>query len=203
MRIFVVCLLLMISSLSVAQTGFQEGKHYEVVAKDRSSRIEVTEFFSLFCGHCFQFEALIDTLKASLKPEATFQKSHVSYLPRDNEQAQKAIVKAFLTMRELEKEEELTKQFFAAIHVKGLKMDTIEEIKKIFLANDVNETAFDMIFNSEEIAYRADEMSKLWLEKKVSSVPTFLVNGKYLINMQSLSNIGELIALTNYLLEKE
>ncbi|MBO3700128.1 thiol:disulfide interchange protein DsbA/DsbL [Roseivirga sp. E12] len=203
MRILTICLVLTLTAVSLqAQKTFQEGKHYEVVSQEKSMRIQVTEFFSLFCGHCFQFEALVDTLEASLGSEAIFRKSHVDYLPRDNEKAQFDIVKAFVTMGELDMEKELTRQFFAAIHAKGMKMDTPEEIKKIFLANDVNEVEFDRLFNGEEVEYRAKEMAKLWEEKKVTNVPTLVVNGMYKIEMGSVRSLQELIDLTNYLLAK-
>ncbi len=203
MRVLAICLVLTMASVSLqAQKTFKEGKHYEVVSQEKSMRIQVTEFFSLFCGHCFQFEALIDTLEASLGSEAILVKSHVDYLPRDNEQAQLDIVKAFVTMRELDMEKELIKQFFAAIHVKGMKMDTPEEIKKIFLANEVDELEFDRLFNGEEVEYRAKEMAKLWEEKKVTNVPTLVVNGMYKIDIGSVRTLQELIDLTNYLLAK-
>ena len=186
-----------------AQSEFQEGKHYEVVAQKLTEKPTVTEFFSLYCSHCFQFEPLIDTIKTSLVAGTTFEKSHVNYLPRDNQEAQEAIVKAFATMQELGIEDDLSKQFFAAIHLKGMNLDSAEDIKQIFLANGISEKKFNKVYNSRSVADKALFMAKHWEDKQVKNVPTLLVNGKYLINMQSLNNVGELISLTNYLLEKK
>ena len=44
----------------LGQNDFKEGVHYDIVSDKKSESPVVTEFFSLFCGHCFQFEPLID-----------------------------------------------------------------------------------------------------------------------------------------------
>jgi thiol:disulfide interchange protein DsbA len=45
-------------------------------------------------------------------------------------------------------------------------------------------------------------MSTLWDEKKVTNVPTLVVNGMYKIDMGSVASLDELISLTNFLLKK-
>lgn len=203
MRVLTICLVLILSTLSLsAQKTFKEGKHYEVVSDQKTAQPTVTEFFSLYCSHCFQFEALVDTLAASLRGGAQFEKSHVNYLPRDNEETQFGIVKAFVAMQDLGMQKELTAQFFAAIHMKGIDIDSVDDIKQIFLANDVSEEKFKALFNDPDLINRAMAMSKLWEEKKVTNVPTLVVNGMYKIDMGSVRTLQQLIDLTNYLLAK-
>ncbi len=203
MRTLALYLILTLSSVSAfAQASFEEGKHYEIVAEQKTATPTVTEFFSLFCGHCFQFEALVDTVSASLKPGTKFEKSHVSYIPRDNQEVQKAIVKAFVAMNDLGKQKELSRQFFAAIHLKGVKFETEKDVKQIFIANDISESEVTKLFNDKDLIKRAIVMSREWEKKKVTNVPTLVVNGKYKINMASLTSLDQLIALTNHLLEK-
>ena len=43
---------------------------------------------------------------------------------------------------------------------------------------------------------KAKAMSELWLEKRVTSVPTLVVNDKYKVNMNSVTSLDELIELT-------
>lgn len=203
MRILTICLILTLSSAGLlAQKTFEEGKHYEVVADQKTDVPTVTEFFSLYCGHCFQFEALVDTVEASLIAGAKFEKSHVNYIPRNNPEAQLGIVKAFLAMQDLGMQKELSAQFFAAIHMKGIQIDSVDDMKQIFLANDVSEEKFQKLFNDPDLIKRATAMSTEWEKKKVTNVPTLVVNGKYKIEMGSVKSLEELISLTNYLLEK-
>ncbi|OEJ99541.1 thiol:disulfide interchange protein DsbA/DsbL [Roseivirga misakiensis] len=185
-----------------AQTTFEEGKHYEIVSTEKSNESIVTEFFSLYCGHCFQFEPLIDQLKAGLKEGTKFEKSHVNYLPRNNEEAQFGIVKAFVAMQDLGMQKDLVPQFFAAIHIKNINLDSEEDIKQIFLANGVSEDKFKKVYTNPDLIKRATEMSTLWSKKSVDNVPTLVVNGMYKIDINSVRSLAELISLTNYLLEK-
>jgi thiol:disulfide interchange protein DsbA len=203
MRILTICLILTLSSAALfAQKSFEEGKHYEVVSDQKTATPTVTEFFSLYCGHCFQFEALVDTVKASLVKGAKFEKSHVNYIPRNNPEVQLGIVKAFIAMQDLGMQKELTAQFFAAIHMKGIQIDSVDDIKQIFLANDVSEEKFQKLFSDPNLIKRAIAMSTLWDEKKVTNVPTLVVNGMYKIDMGSVASLDELISLTNFLLKK-
>lgn len=203
MRILTICFVLTLSSVALfAQTNFDEGTHYEVVADQKTAGSTVTEFFSLYCGHCFSFESLVDNFKGALTKGTKFEKSHVDYIPRDNREMQFAIVKAFVAMQDLGMEKELSSQFFAAIHVQGIKIDSVDDIKQIFLANDISSAKFDKLFNDPSLIERAKVMSKLWIDKKITNVPTLVVNGKYKLNMTSVKSFDELVALTNYLLTK-
>lgn len=186
----------------VQQGKFEEGVHYKVVSEKASEEPEVTEFFSLYCGHCFQFEAYIDTLKTSING-AKFQKSHVSYMPQDDPEQALAIVKAFVMMEELEKTPELSKQFFARIHLGEEPLTDLAGIKEIFEANEVSPSEFDKLFASKNINDKAEDMVQLWQDREIMSVPTIVVNDKYRINMGSVSSMDELIELTNSLLVKK
>ena len=186
-----------------AQFTFEENNHYTVVAEQKTAKPEVKEFFSLFCSHCFQFEPFMDSVQAALPKGMKLEKSHVDYLPRNDEEMQNLIVRAFLVMRELNMESDLVKQFFAAYHIKGVEFKTQEDLKQLFVANDVPGDKFDALMSNKRIAQEAEAMSALWEEKKVLSVPTIVVNGKYRINMSTLKNVNELKAITLELLTKD
>jgi len=189
--------------LAQAQFKFEEGKQFTVIADEKTAEPEVKEFFSLLCGHCFQFEPFMDSLQAALPNGLKLEKSHVSYMPQNDPEMQKTIVKAFLTMREMGKEKELVRQFFAAYHVQGVEFKMQDDIKKIFEANDISGTQFDQMMASSEITSKAKAMAALWEEKQIESVPTLVVNGKYRINMGTLKSLDEMKAITLELLSKD
>ena len=124
-------LLLVICISAHAQFAFEKDKHYTVVADQKTSKPEVKEFFSLFCSHCFQFEPFMDSLQTVLPSDLKLIKSHVSYLPKDNPEMQQLIMRAFLTMRVIDKEKEFIKQFFAAYHIKQVDFKTQEDLKQL------------------------------------------------------------------------
>ena len=186
-----------------AQSPFQEGTHFDVLDKEKSEKPMVKEFFSLFCGHCFQFEPFIDSLQHTLPKEVTFTRSHVDYIPRDNKAVSFGIVKAYNVMLDLNKEEELRRAFFVAIHLGQDPIDTEAKIKQIFLDQGVEEATFDELYSSQSVIDRSQAMADLWMEYEISSVPTVVVNEKYKIRMDALKSMQELIDLTNYLLKQK
>lgn len=180
---------------------FKEGEHYEVVNETRSEEPMVTEYFSHYCGHCFQFERFVDTVKAQVN--ADFVKSHVSYIPKNDSVVAMSMVKAFVIMQELDIEKTVSPQMFAAVHLGEERIDTEEKIKSIFLLNDITSEQYDELYNSQEVYDKAKAMSEIWLERRITTVPTLVVNDKYKINMGSVQSIDELIELTNELLTFE
>lgn len=177
---------------------FKEGEHYEVVSDTRSEEQIVTEYFSHYCGHCFQFENFVDSVKARVNGK--FIKSHVSYIPKNDSLVAMSMVKAFVIMQELGVEKTVSPQMFAAVHLGEDRIDSEEKIKNIFMINDVTSEQYDELYNSQVVYDKAKRMSETWLEKRITSVPTLVVNEKYKINMGSVASLDELIELTNELL---
>lgn len=199
-KVFAAILVLMVFSVACAQTEqkeemkWKEGEHYEIVSATASKEPKVTEFFSHYCGHCFQFEAWVDTVKSAIK--VPFEKSHVSYIPQNDSLVAMAMVKAYVIMKELDIEDQVSPQMFAAIHVKRDDVYSEEAIREIFLLNDVEAARYDELFADPEINQKAKDMAELWLERRITSVPTLVVNDKYKINMGSVTSMDELIELT-------
>ncbi len=202
MRKIIVVIFLGVLAFSV-EAQYEEGKHYEVVSETKTEKPTVTEFFSLFCGHCYEFEPMIGTFAKGLTAGTTFEKSHVDYIPRDNKEVSVGIVKAFLTMQALGVEKRLVPAAFDYIHAQRKPVANEADIKAIFLAYGVSSADFDKHYNSPKTAEGAKKMIALWQEKKITNVPTFVVNGKYKVHTASVSGWAELIKLVNYLLEQD
>ena len=92
---------------------------------------------------------------------------------------------------------------FAAVHLGEERVDSEEKIKDIFLLNDITSEKYDELYNSQEVYDKAKAMSEIWLERRITTVPTLVVNDKYKINMGSVQSIDELIELTSELLTLE
>ena len=201
-------LLILTTSLIKAQEAdttqlkFEENKHYVVLDKEPTAEPTVTEFFSLFCGHCMQFEGLIPSFKKALPGGTAFEKSHVSYLPHNNEAVQDGIVRAYVAMDRLGKLEELSKAFFIRIHLEQKDIASLDDIKAVFTENGVTDEQYEKVFNDTKVMAEATAMSELWQAQGIASVPTLVVNGKYRLNMTSIRSLAELNELVNFLLKK-
>ncbi|MFT6053623.1 MAG: thiol:disulfide interchange protein DsbA [Roseivirga sp.] len=203
MKRIIFALFMAVSISGFAQ--FQEHINYEVVAEKASAEPNVTEFFSIYCGHCFQFESLVEDVKAKLKPGTKFEKSHVSYIPRNNPEAQLGMVKAYVIMEEIgyEKGEEIKLYFFNQVHIQNRNIDDVATMKTLFIEKGIAKEAIDRYYADAKITEKAQKMSVLWEEKAITNVPTLLVNGKYKVIMNSVKNMEEMMTLVNYLIDKK
>ena len=103
-RFFSGLLMLCFFNLTTNAEGYQyeEGTHYvklEVPVRTRDSGIiEITEYFSYGCPHCYRFEPIAERLKKEY-PDA-FEKMHVSFLsPKDD--VGETMTKAFVVAKKI------------------------------------------------------------------------------------------------------
>lgn len=199
-KIFII--LLLGAAVFSAKAQYLEGTHYDIVSETATKGSTVTEYFSFYCGHCFQFESMLDEYKKGLNQGTKFEKSHVDYIPRDNPPVQLGIVKAYLVIQAIGMDEKLRPAFFKHIHTDGKPIDTEKDIEAVFTSNGVSSADFKKHYNDPKLVSAAKAMVQDWKDKGISNVPTMVVNGKYRLNMQSIGTLEDLIALTNFLIEK-
>jgi len=116
MRIFAFLITLMFSVAACAQEApapapeYVEGKHYFKIAspiKSTSGKVEVTEFFSYSCGHCFSFEPSLKAWTKTLPEGALLVKSPAIWRP-----AMALHAKVLYTGKALGMEKEVHEKFF-------------------------------------------------------------------------------------------
>ncbi|AWB66558.1 thiol:disulfide interchange protein DsbA/DsbL [Saccharobesus litoralis] len=185
--------------LQACADTFQEGKHYEVLDFPATKTPEVTEFFSFYCGHCFQFEPLIGSLKKSLKPGVKFKKSHVDFV-RGPEKAD-LLTKAMIAAELLKVEDKVIPKLFNAIHVigKGRAILTETTVRGIFLDAGVEPKKFEGAINNFMVVGQVQQMKQAQKKMNIRSVPTVIVNGKYKVISKELKSETDYIALVNHL----
>ena len=68
-------LLALAVSLPAQAQDYVEGEHYDVISpaiRGSSDKIEVTEFFWYGCGHCYNFEPMLEQWKKTLADDVAF-----------------------------------------------------------------------------------------------------------------------------------
>ncbi|WP_407334251.1 thiol:disulfide interchange protein DsbA/DsbL [Enterovibrio sp. 27052020O] len=161
----------------------------------------VTEVFSLSCGHCRSMESAIPTIEAAAG--VNIGKAHVTF----NESATFAalIYYAAVTQTDGKPSEELVQALFK--YVQEGQTDDAEKNKaqlgKVFedfgltSPYDLNETQQAELFSALE------EADQITTESGIVSVPTFLVNGKYIVNTSAHDSAEDLAATLKMLKNKD
>ena len=176
----------------------KEGVHYEVISEEATAKPEVKEFFSYYCPHCYSFESLADRFVEKSKTEGfQFKKSHVDFLGAASPQIQQMLTRA-LIVADMLKAPEASKAIFKYIHEQRAVFTKEKDVRNLFVLHGVDGEKFDKAFNSFAVKAQAKRMKAeqdKWAQARVlRSVPTFIVNGKYLINSKKFEarTYGEL-----------
>lgn len=192
------------SVASAIPLRFEEGKHYEVISNVSTPEPTLTEYFSFYCPHCFRFEPLAKSLKASLPKNAKFVKSHVDFMRNASKETQGALSRAMIVGEKMKMGDKVTEAIFEHIHVKRESFNSEEDVTKFMATLGGDTKKLQKLLNSSGAKRAAGKMKtmqeKLSAQNVLTSVPMFIVNGKYKINSRELRSEQEYKDLVAYLI---
>lgn len=182
---------------------FTEGKDYREVRQVQTpadpAKITVEEFFWYGCNHCFNFEGPLAPWKKTLAADV-----HFEAVPNSLGRPIGVLhSKAFYTAETLKVMDEVHPKLFTAMHVQGLPLSTDAQIVGLFeshtsLMPDVVQNTLTG-FAVDARVRRAEKLSR---DYGVSSTPTMVVGGKYYTNPSLAGGFKEMLAITDFLINK-
>ena len=197
--LFFLAAMLMIPMVHAAPQ-FKEGVNYDVVSQTGSAQPEVMEFFSYFCPHCAKFEPIAEDLKKSLPEGVPMKKNPVAFLGREmGPEMQRAYAVANL----LNVEGKLTPAIFDKIHTQRQYPQSRTDVKQIFVDNGVPAEEFDGAVDSFAVSGMVSQFDRNTESYNVRGVPAFLVNGKYMVKIESITSQEQFNQLVKFLLAKK
>ncbi|MDH1900044.1 thiol:disulfide interchange protein DsbA/DsbL [Aeromonas sp. INTO2] len=197
--LFFLAAMLMIPMVHAAPQ-FKEGVNYDVVSQTGSTQPEVMEFFSYFCPHCAKFEPIAEDLKKSLPEGVPMKKNPVAFLGREmGPEMQRAYAVANL----LNVEGKLTPAIFDKIHTQRQIPQSRADVKQVFVDNGVPAEEFDGAVDSFAVSGMVSQFDRNTESYNVRGVPAFLVNGKYMVKIESITSQEQFNQLVQFLLAKK
>jgi thiol:disulfide interchange protein DsbA len=165
---------------SMASAAPVQGTDYQVISPPQTpataGKVEVIEFFSYGCPHCFHLQPLLKQWeKAELPANAVLVRVPVAFGRREWGQ----LVRAYYTLEATGDLQRLDDKLFDAIHQQQQQLFDVESLTSWAAQNGVDANKFRTTFNSPEVtakAVRADQLSR---DYKINGVPTLTVAGKY------------------------
>jgi thiol:disulfide interchange protein DsbA len=201
-----------------AQTWIQ-GRHYLLLSPAQptsvpAGRVEVMEVFSYACPACNGFQPVIDRLRHSLPPEA-----QMVFLPAAFNTAEDwpMFQRAYFTAQSLGIAERTHQEMFDAVWKTGelavsdpathrLKdpQPSIEDAARCYQRmTGVKPDVFLSAARSFAVDAKIRAADAQIAAMQVPGTPCIVVNGKYRVNLDSLSSIDDLVDLVRYLVAKE
>jgi len=182
------------ASLAVPEeNAYQEGVDYRIVKNINTGDLKspfIVEYFWLSCGHCQKLEKPLQAFK-NQHPDVGFIRKHAVLAERWVMDAR--LYNALEETNNIQHFDE-----FFSLYMQGM---TEERFNQFFEKNNIDKDAFLKIAgNSDAILTKMKESLQEMTDNKMTSVPSLVINGKYLIMK---SENGDYFKLVNYLLAKD
>jgi thiol:disulfide interchange protein DsbA len=182
---------------------YQLGQHYKMVRTPQTpadpNKIQVMEVFAYSCPHCFQFEPHVEKWLKSKPADVEFvQLPHTlgakAGVPRN---------KAFYAAQKLGVFDKFHRTLFGAIHGQGKMMATPEDMRALFVEQlGVPAEDFEGAFTGFDTDNRFRRGEQAIAEMGIASVPTIVVDGRYYTSPRAGGGFGEMLAVTDFLVQK-
>ena len=173
---------------------YKEGVHYAVINQGpKAQQLEIKEYFSFLCPHCFQFYLnVLPKLEKHLPKGVKFTQSHVDFL---GGQTGKDLSRAFAVAELLNVKDKMDKVLFDTIHVKRQHIVNMSDIRKLFVANGVDGKEFDSVVNSFAVNARVAKMARDAKDDQINGVPELVINGKYKVLKKEIKTWDDFIKI--------
>lgn len=201
-RILVV-LLMGLAPLMARAEKFEDGIHYldipfsQSLVKQNGGKVEVREFFWYGCGHCYSFEpVLADWLKN--KPAHVLFVRTPAFLPKRGDHA-----KAYYAFEAMGAVDKLHKSFFDELHARHNRLENQDSIAGFVKKQGADVEAFNKAFKSFGVDSQVRQAQQLATSYGVSSVPTVVVDGRYVVTPTlAQGSFPKMLQIINFLVEK-
>lgn len=195
-------LLMMVSLMAAAQQNYVAGTHYTVLETPVRTRdvnkVEVVELFWYGCGHCYNFEPIINQWKTSKPAHVNFYRSPAMWGGPMELHA-----KAFYAAKALGVLETVHTPLFVTLNVERKKLNTPESIADLFADYGVARDKTLKALTSFGVLSQVRQANARARSYKITGTPEVVVNGKYLVSAKMAGGQKQMLNVVDFLIAKE
>jgi protein dithiol oxidoreductase (disulfide-forming) len=201
-RLLIASLLLLVAAGAYSAGEFREGEHYQVLQKPLAvktpGKIEVVELFWYGCPHCFHFEPLISQWLKTKPEDVEFRRVPALFAENWVPHA-----RAFFAADALGQLENFHSQLFKAIHADAKPIMDETSLINFAAQAGLPSPSFREAYTGFAIDGKVKQAMAYTKESGISGVPAVIVNGKYRTGAQMAGGQDKVMAVVNFLIEKE
>jgi len=162
---------------------------------ETQGKVEVLEFFSYACPHCYAFHPLISEWARKLPANAVFVRVPVAFGRAEWGQ----LVRAYYALQATGDLARLDTALFEAIHKEHQALVNEQTLTAWAAAHGVPAEKFKQAFNSFNVSTRASHAEQLSRDYNVKGVPHLVIDGKYAVEGsnfdQMLTNATQIVEM--------
>lgn len=201
------CLFALISFLPLAVSADPvEGIEYKRIPPnlvETGAKVEVREFFWYGCSHCYGLEPYLDRWLAKLPKNAQFIRMPALFQEASPSYASTlAHTRTYYTFEAMGIFDKMHRPFFDAIHLEKQPLHDAESIADFVKKKGVDRAAFLNTYNSFSVETKTGRAKFAMQTYGIESVPTIVVDGKYLTSPQMAGGHDLVLNVVDYLIGK-
>ncbi|MCG2635352.1 MAG: thiol:disulfide interchange protein DsbA/DsbL, partial [Gammaproteobacteria bacterium] len=194
-------LTLLLSVFTLVAAAADEG--YETLALPLPTsagpgEIEVVELFWYGCPHCYNLEPTLSDWVEARPDNVVFKR-----IPAVFRKGWVPAARAYYTAQILGVEERVHPALFKAIHEHNARLNTVEDIEKIFVAEGVSAEDFRTEYESFGVDRSVRVAIQATRDYQITGVPSIIVNGKYRTTASLAGSNEAMLEVVSQLIAKE
>ena len=167
------------------------------VAVPGGGKIDVIEFFSYGCPHCYSFEPMLEQWVKRLPPDVAFRRIPATFnAPFEN------YAKLFYALESVGQVEAMHKRIFAAIHVQRQRLDKETDIAAFVSANGGDGAKVVEAYKSFGVATKLRQAKQAFEAYKIDGVPTLGIHGRWFTSGSLTGSNEKALAVADQLIQR-
>ena len=167
------------------------------VAVPAGGKIDVIEFFSYGCPHCYSFEPALEQWVKRLPADVAFRRVPATFNPTFEGYA-----KLYYALEAAGQVEALHKRVFAAIHVQRQRLDKEADIAAFVSANGGDGAKVTEAMKSFGVATKLRQAKQAFEAYKIDGVPTLGIHGRWFTSGSLTGSNDKALAVADQLIER-
>lgn len=162
--------------------------------KDNNAKIEVVEFFSWGCPHCYEFYPKLSRWLSTLPKDASFKRVPAGLGHPEWE----ALAKAYYALQSTGDVDRLDSQIFEDIHKNHVWLYDEQSIAAWVGKHGVDVAKFTAAFRSFGVNTSEAQAEQKSVDYRIPGVPTLAIDGKYTVDGDQdkmLATSSQLVAM--------
>jgi thiol:disulfide interchange protein DsbA len=184
-----------------AAAQLTEGKEYTRLKNpqpvETGKKIEVIEFFSYGCPHCNDLEPFLDAWMSKLPSDVQFRRVPVMF-----QQRWEALARVYYTLDAMGEDQRLSPEVFKAIHVNNVPLHQDKAFFDWAASKGLDRNKVADTYNSFAVSSKFNRAKSLAAAYNIQSVPTIVVDGKFITASDRVGTHASLPAAIDVLVAK-
>jgi len=156
--------------------------------------VDVVEFFSYACPHCFEFEPTLEAWLKRKAPEIRFRRSPVPFM-----QNFRNFQPMYFALESMGLVDAMQQKVFNAVHLEHQRLDKPEDIAAFMARNGVDAQKFMAAFSAFGTGVKVSQASQLFQNSGANGVPTLMVQGRFLTSPATAHGEAKALATVDFL----